>query len=173
MVNLNLIKMKNIKYLILAILAVSIWSCKPEKFEPITTDLDVVKHMQGTWTVTSVIQVDENAKTQGFPYKTLDITNIYPYKEMVISLQGDANGNPGTFTITSGNSPKLSDLSSGTWSVDNMQAPTVITLKNGTAQAQLNLTTYAGLKAGKLNIKKVKRAGGKDILSYQYEFVKK
>lgn len=165
--------MKNIKYLLLAICAVSIWSCKPEKFDPITTDVNVVKQVQGNWTLSSVIQVDEDAKTKGFPYKQLDITNVYPYKDLVLSFQGDAQGNPSTFSITNGNAPKITDVTSGNWSVDNTQAPTTILLKNGAAQSQLIFASYAGLKSGKLNIKKVKMLNGKVILSYQYEFTRK
>lgn len=157
----------------MATCALSIWSCKPEKFEPITTDVNVVKQMQGTWTLSSVIQVDEDAKTKGFPYKQLDVTNVYPYKDLVLSFQGDAQGNPSTFSITSGNAPRITELTSGNWSVDNGQAPTNIILKNGTTQSLLTFSSYTGLKSGKLNIKKVKMSNGKVILSYQYEFTKK
>jgi hypothetical protein len=165
--------MKTIKYLILAICVLSVWSCKPEKFAPINTDINVPRQMQGTWALTSVIQVDEDASTKGFPYKQVNVTNVYPYKDLVLTFLGDAQGNPSTFSITNGNSPKITDLTSGNWTVDNAQAPQVITLKNGTAQSTLTLGSYAGLKSGKLNIKRVKMLNGKVILSYQYEFTKK
>lgn len=165
--------MKNIKYLILAICMLSFWSCKPEKFEPITTDINVVKQMQGTWSLTSVVQVDENALKYSFPYKQLDITNTYPFKDAVLTLVEDAQGNPTTFSIVHGNSPKILDINSGTWSLDDPQTPKTITLKNGTAQSQISITSYAGLKFGKLNIQRVKMLNGKPVLTYQYEFTKK
>lgn len=165
--------MKNLKYIFLFICIAAVWGCKPEKFGPITTSADVVKQMQGSWALTSVVQVDEAALTKGFPYKQLDITNVYAYKDLVISFQGDAQGNPGSFTITPGNSPKISDVTSGTWSVDDPKAPLVVTLKNGTVQSQLLFSSYVGLSGGKLSLKRTKSLNGKPLLSYQYTFTKK
>lgn len=151
----------------------SIFGCKPEEFGPITSDVEVLKQMQGTWNLTKVVQVDQDAKTKGFPYKELDITDVYAYKDLVIALQLDGAGNPSTFTITNGNSPKLADLTAGNWSVDNNMAPTTITLKNGTTTNALTLGSYAGLSGGKFYLNKNKSINGKVILSYQYEFTKK
>lgn len=166
--------MKKIKYIVLALLIASVWGCKPEEFGPIVgSEQNVVKDLQGNWSLTKVTQVDQDAVTKGFPYKELDITSIYPYKELSITLQGDASGSPGAFTITPGNSPKISDFNTGTWSVDNAVAPTVITLKNGATSSNLTLGSYAYLKSGKFYLKKEKKFNGKVIVSYQYEFTRK
>lgn len=165
--------MKNIKYIIMAICFISLWSCKPEEFGPIGSDTNVVKELQGTWGLTKVTQKDEDAATKGFPYKELDITAVYPYKDLTIALQGDASGTPGAFTITPGNSPKIADFNAGTWAVDNAIAPTIITLKNGTITSDLTLGSYAELKSGKFYLKKVKKANGKAIISYTYQFTRK
>lgn len=165
--------MKNIKYITLALCFLSLWGCKPEEFGPIGAPENFVKEMQGNWTLTKVTQKDEDAATKGFPYKELDITNIYAYKELSIAFQGDANGTPTTFTITPGNSPKISDFNTGTWTVDNIALPTTIILKNGTATADLSLGSYAELKFGKFYLKKVKKANGKALISYTYQFTKK
>lgn len=165
--------MKTLKYLSIMICILSIFGCKPETFGPITSDVQVLKQMQGTWNLTKVVQVDQDAKTKGFPYKELDITNIYPYKDLVIALQVDASGNPSAFTITNGNAPKIADLTSGNWTVDNNVAPTVITLKNGAITNNLSLGSYAGLSSGKFYLTKNKSVNGKVIVSYQYEFTKK
>lgn len=165
--------MKQIKYILLAFCFLSLWGCKPEEFGPIGAEENILKELQGTWTLSKVTQKDEDAATKGFPYKELDITNIYPYKELVIALQGDASGTPTTFTITPGNAPKISDFNTGTWSVDNAKAPTVISIKNGTATSDLTLGSYAELKTGKFYLKKVKKANGKAIVSYTYQFTKK
>lgn len=157
----------------MAICFVSLWSCKPEEFGPLTTETNVVKDLQGTWALTKVTQKDEDAATKGFPYKELDITAVYPYKDLTIALQGDASGTPSNFTITPGNSPKIADFNTGTWTVDNATAPTIITLKNGTASSPLTLGSYAELKSGKFYLKKVKSSNGKAIVSYTYQFTKK
>lgn len=165
--------MKRIQYILFAICILLIWSCKPDEFAPIGEAQNVVKSMQGTWGLTKVTQVDQDASTKGFPYKQLDITAVYPYTDLVLAFMGDAQGNPSTFTITSGNSPKIADLTSGNWTVDNAKAPTIITLKNGALENVLTIGSYAGLNAGKLNIKRDKKLNGKVILTYQYEFTKK
>jgi hypothetical protein len=165
--------MKKIKYIILSLCILSVWGCKPEEFGPIGAEENILKELQGTWTLSKVTQKDEDAATKGFPYKELDITNVYPYKELVIALQGDAAGTPTTFTITPGNAPKISDFNTGTWTVDNVKAPTVITIKNGTTTSDLTLGSYAELKTGKFYLKKVRKSNGKAILSYTYQFTKK
>lgn len=164
--------MKNIKYIILALCIISIWGCKPEEFGPIGSESNVLKEMQGTWRLSKVTQIDQDATTKGFPYKQLDITNVYAYKDLVIALLGDAAGSPTTFTITQGNSPKISDFNSGTWTVDNISAPNIITLKSGSATSDLTLGSYAGLKSGKFYLKRIRKSNGKVIVSYQYEFTK-
>ncbi len=151
----------------------AMWGCKPEEFGPITKETNVVAQMQGSWSLTKVVQVDEDAKTKGFPYKELDITEVYAYKDLVIALQLDASGKPASFTITNGNAPRIADLTSGNWTVDNELAPTIITLKNGTTSNELTLGSYAGLSSGKFYLIKKKSFNGKVILSYQYEFTKK
>jgi hypothetical protein len=165
--------MKRIQYILFAICILLVWSCKPEEFAPIGEPQNVVKSMQGTWGLTKVTQIDQDASTKGFPYKQLDITSVYPYTDLNLAFLGDAQGNPSTFTITSGNSPKIADLTSGSWSVDNVKAPTTITLKNGTVTNSLSIGSYVSLKSGKLIIKRDKKLNGKVILSYQYEFTKK
>ncbi len=174
LVHSKLNNMKKIKYILLATIIATIWGCKPEEFGPIVgSEENFLKEMQGTWSLTKVTQVDQNAVSNGWPYKQLDITNIYPYKELVVSFQGDASGKPSTFTITPGNSPKIADLNSGNWSVDNTKAPTVITLTNNGQTSTLTLGSYANLKNGKFYLKREKKVNGKTILVYQYEFTKK
>lgn len=165
--------MKNIKYIMMVVCILSVWGCKPEEFGPIGAEENILKELQGTWGLTKVTQKDEDAVTKGFPYKELDITNLYAYKDLVIAFQGDAAGAPTAFTINPGNSPKISDFNTGTWVVDNAKAPTTITLKNGTATSDLTLGSYAELKSGKFYLKKVKKFNGKAIVSYTYQFTKK
>lgn len=165
--------MKNIKYIILSICIFSIWSCKPEEFAPIGEPQNVVKSIQGTWGLVKVTQVDQDATTKGFPYKQLDITAVYPYTDLVVAFVGDAQGNPTTFTITPGNSPKITELTSGNWTVDDAKAPSTILLKNGAVQNSLSIGSYISLKSNKLVIKRDKKLNGKVIVSYLYEFNKK
>ena len=67
----------------------------------------------------------------------------------------------------------VSDFNTGNWTIDNVKAPTLINLKNGTATSELTLGSYAELKIGKFYLKKVKKANGKAIVSYTYQFTKK
>ena len=159
--------------MILVVCIATVWGCKPEDFGPIVTTGDVSKQLQGTWAVTKVTQIDQDAATKGFPYKELDITNIYAYKDLVLTLQGDGTGTAATFTINPGNAPKLSDINTGTWTLDNAQAPTTMVLKNGATSNTLTFGSYAQLKSGKLYLKRIKKFNGKPVVAYQYEFTKK
>jgi hypothetical protein len=163
--------MKNLKYIFLFFCITVTWSCKPEEFGPIVNSpSNVLQQMQGTWALTKVTQIDEAATKNGFPYKQIDITNIYSYKDLVLTIQGETTG---AFTINPGNSPKISDIISGTWSVDNVQAPTTFILKNGTTTNNLTVGSYADLAKGKMYLIRTKSLNNKPVLSYKYEFTKK
>jgi Domain of unknown function (DUF5004) len=152
-------------------------TCTPDKFEDIGPVRNVLSSFAGTWKLTKVTQKDEESARKGFPYAELDLTTLFPYTDFTLKLDVDSKFIPNTFTATSGNSPKIITLTSGIWSVDNLQQPTVITFKNG---AVTELVTLGGYPiGGNNNLKfKVERrdadpaANNKLLISYTYEFTK-
>jgi Domain of unknown function (DUF5004) len=152
-------------------------ACRPDKLEDIGTPRNNVATFAGTWKLTKVTQKDEEAARKAFPYAELDLTTLFPYTDFTLKLDVDSKLLPNTFTTTPGNSPKIITLTSGQWSVDNAQQPTVITFKNG---AVTELVTLGGYPVGSnKNLKfKVERRDvdtathNKLLISYTYEFTK-
>ncbi|MBC7915086.1 MAG: DUF5004 domain-containing protein [Pyrinomonadaceae bacterium] len=166
--------MKILKNIATGLVLLFIASCKPEEFGPIGEPrAAITSQLTGTWQIDKVIQFDENAVKYDFPNKQMDITSIYPYKEFTITFNLNEAGIPTTFTSVQGNAPKIIGLSDGAWSVDNADAPKVITLTKGTIVSKIEISNYSSLKQGRLNLKLVKYFNNKPVLSYQFELIKK
>ena len=166
--------MKIVRNIAIGLVLLFVASCKPEEFGPIGAPrAAITTQLKGTWQVDKVIQSDENAVKYDFPNKQMDITNIYPYKDFNITFNLDEAGLPSTFTSIQGNSPKIIGISEGSWSVDNADAPKVITLTKGTTVSKIEITNYSSLKLQKLNLKLIKYFNSKPVLSYQFELIKK
>ncbi len=148
--------------------------CKPENYKPLGKSATPINALAGTWKITSVTQKDEDAANKGFPYQTADLTNVFPYTDFTLTLNMNGN-NPTTFTTTPGNSPKIINLASGNWTVDNPVYPQVLTLANATDTAKVTLGGYPlGASASNLKIALAKHdaASGKLLISYSFVFSK-
>ena len=158
---------------LIAMSAILFTACRPEAHKELGPPRDVLSSIQGTWKLTKATQVDEDALRKGFPYKELDITNLFPYTNFVLTLNLN-NGAPGTFATTPGSSPKIIKLTSGNWSVDNAEYPKEITLTSGSVTEKVTLGGYPVGSSNALKLKAERRdAGtGKLLISYSYEFAK-
>lgn len=156
-------------------------ACQPDELKEIGESRNVLSSLQGTWKLIKATQVDEDAATRGFPYKELDITNLFPYTNFQLKLDL-ANGAPSTFSTTPGSSPKIIKLASGNWSVDNANYPKVVTLTSGVITEKV---TLGGYPVGPNNTLKLKVERNqlipatatspeklKLLISYSYEFAK-
>ncbi|TRX59542.1 DUF5004 domain-containing protein [Fulvivirga sp. M361] len=161
-------------YLMLA-LSVLLSGCiddSPEIGEPFNRTSEIA----GTWTLTKVMQNDEDAISKGFPafVQSLEVTQLFPFEELVLSLGFDDQGNPSNFQVNPGDAPNIVDALEGTWTLDDMDAPSELQFENGNT---LNIETYLGLGDGILNLKLTRyQVNSKNekipFLSYQYEFIK-
>jgi Domain of unknown function (DUF5004) len=161
------------KSLLVLTAAVFFAACTPEAHKEIGEQRNVLASLEGTWKLTKATQVDESAKAKGFPFKEIDITNIFPYTDFKLTLNLNA-GAPGTFTTTPGASPKIIKLTSGSWAVDDAQQPKNITLSSGTTTEVTTLGGYpvAASNTLKLKVERKEAATGKVVVSYSYEFAK-
>lgn len=159
--------------LLLLTFAMIFTACSPAERKEIGEQRDIIQSLAGTWKLTKATQVDEDAAKKGFPYKELDITALFPYTNFVLKLDVN-NGTPSTFTTTPGSSPKLIKLSAGSWTVDNVDAPKVITLTSGSATEKVTLGGYptGPYSTLKLKVERKDVATGKLLISYSYEFAK-
>lgn len=159
----------------LLMLSVSILftACQPAEHKELDAPRNILNSLEGTWKLIKATQVDEAAKAKGFPFKEIDLTTLFPYTDFKLTLNLNA-GAPGTFTTVPGASPKLIKLTSGNWSVDNLNNPKNITLTSGAAT---EVTTLGGYPVGasntlKLAVVKKEAATGKVVITYSYEFAK-
>src|SRR5690606_9317852 len=114
-------------------------------------------------------QTDADARQKGFPYQSLDITNFFPFQDFRLSFDVGAK----SFTTTPGNAPQVIELTSGTWSADNEDAPKNLELVNGSDTAIVVLGSYPNAVNPKLKLRvERKNDAGKVLIIYDYEFSK-
>jgi hypothetical protein len=162
--------MKRIHLLTICFVAFAgIFSCKPEAFKNVGTPTGNLDALNGNWRLTKVTQTDVDAQKKGFPFQTMDLTNVFPYTEFKMSFNVEAK----TFTATPGNSPNILRLTSGSWAPDNVNAPQNLTLVNGTDTSRIVLGGYPNSVNPNLRLKVDRKdAAGKVLISYNYEFSK-
>jgi hypothetical protein len=161
--------MKKLLYIFLSVLVVT--SCRPDDFPPIGERNTIVPQLAGTWKLTQVIQIDNDAARKGFPAfaQTQDVTSDFPFSEFSITLNTDAEGNPTTYTITTGNSPNIiGDVTSGAWTTDDVAFPSKIQF----GLVSIELGSFAELANGAMQFKLVRLQDNNVVVTYQYVFTK-
>ena len=166
--------MKTIHILtILLITGILFAGCRPESFEPVGNPNDNVTPLAGTWKLAKVTQTDFESQRKGFPYGVEDITTLFDYSTLQLTLNLN-NGTPSSFTINNGSAPPITTITSGTWTVDNVKTPQVITLKNGAVTENMTLGSYVNATNSKLKVKvtRTDAATNKLLIVYDYEFTR-
>lgn len=159
------------------LVAILFSGCRPDEFKEIGEPREIAASFGGVWKLTKVTQKDEESARKGFPYSELDLTTIFPYTQFTLNLNVDNNLSPSGFTSTPGSSPDIIGLASGTWSLDNGDAPTKIIFSQGATTKSVTLGAYPVGGNTKLKFKIDKRdadpaANNKLLISYTYEFTK-
>ncbi|MBT1696880.1 DUF5004 domain-containing protein [Fulvivirgaceae bacterium PWU4] len=160
------------------LIALVLLCCQPDEFPALGAREPIVPKLAGTWTLSKVVQRDNDAERKGFPSfaQLQDITNDFAFKDfkLVLSVSGNA---PATFTVQAGNSPNIigSGISSGNWSVDDVNYPSKITF-SGSSGTSIELGSFAGLNNGEMIFKLIRtqpKAGVPEaVVTYQYSFTK-
>jgi len=164
--------MKNYNFPILLMLSMLVFSCRPEAFKEIGTANNNLSALTGTWQIVKVLQTDADAQKKGFPYQTMDLTNVFPYTEFKMTFNTSANA-PTTFTVTPGNAPRIIPMTSGNWKADNVEAPKVLTLTSGTESSIVTLGSYPTGANPNLKLRQERKdPSGKVLIIYDYEFKK-
>lgn len=145
--------------------------CKPDGYDPIGTANDNITAISGAWKLTKVTQTDAESQRKGFPYAVEDITTLFNYASLQLTFNL-ASGAPSTFTINNGSAPPITGITSGTWSVDDIKAPKIISLKSGAVTETMTLGGYPNSVNGKLKVKvtRTDAATNKLLIVYDYEF---
>ena len=162
--------MKNI--LIILSMFLFITGCQPDDIPGVGEPFNRKDQLVGTWKLKTLIQVEEDAKSKGFPEfaTSLDITNIFaanPYTDFSLTLNADE-----TFSTELGES-YVQMLSSGTWNFDNDKFPTAIILTSGEQTQTVLLGSLAELVYNKVQLKiEHKNESGKAVITYEYNLSK-
>jgi hypothetical protein len=146
-------------------------ACRPDDFAPVGTPNDNLAAISGAWKLVRVTQTDAEAQRKGFPYKVLDVTDLFPYTTLQMTFNL-TNGAPGTFTINKGTAPAITSLSSGNWTVDDVKAPGVITLTSGATSEKMTLGSYPNAVNGNLKVRvnRNDQESNRLLIVYDYEF---
>ncbi|UAY51607.1 DUF5004 domain-containing protein [Ferruginibacter albus] len=167
--------MKKILKYSLLLLAITIveQSCTPDAVPALKAPVAVTSAFAGTWKLSSVTQTDEVASSKGFPFKTMDITNLFPYSDFSLTLNMNG-GNPTTFSTTQGSAPIVIPISSGNWYFNDAQYPDSLVLAGATDTIRIKLGSYPTETSAQLPVvvNKYDASSGTKLLSYSYLFTK-
>jgi hypothetical protein len=162
-----------------ALLFVSIAACQPDEFPEIGEPVDRIAQMEGTWVITAVNQIDDDATRKGFPaFATQqDITQSFPFTQFRVRLELNGSGNPAGFAVLPGDSPNLlGNITSGTWSVDNPDFPSRIIFRGGGTTATLDLASLRDLDNNGLTLRtrrfELRQGVLQPFVTYNYTFTK-
>lgn len=168
--------MKNLFYLNIVLAALlMVVSCTPPEFPEAVSEFNPKAQILGTWGITQVIQVDENARFRGFPERvtTKDITHAlpeHPYTDFSITFNADE-----TYSLSKGRSLITVPDNTGTWSFNSADAPSSIILEGANGKIQeMDITQISGLRFEEstnrtLGLGLVRYAGNRPFLSYRYQ----
>jgi hypothetical protein len=147
--------------------------CRPESFDPVGDANDNLTAISGAWKLSKVTQTDAEAQRKGFPYAVEDITSLFSYSTLQLTLNV-ASGAPGSFTINNGSAPPITSITSGTWKVDDAKAPKVITLVNGAVTETMTLGAYPNSVSNVLKVRVTRTdvATNKLLIVYDYQFTR-
>lgn len=166
--------MKAIHFLTILLAAGILFTgCRPESYDPVGNANDNLIAISGVWKLTKVTQTDAESQRKGFPYAVEDITSLFSYSTLQLTFNV-TSGAPGTFAINNGSAPPITAITSGTWKVDDIKAPKVITLVNGAVTETMTLGAYPNSVSSKLKVKVTRTdvATNKLLIVYDYEFTR-
>jgi hypothetical protein len=154
-----------------------IYSCEPETYKPIGEPFNKIEGIQGSWKITSVVQVDEVAISKDLSFTQIDITGFYDFSNYRITFNTNEEDNPSTFLVENpDNIPNFLNLT-GKWAFDNSDYPSMVYLIKldalevpiDTTRLPLNSTPRKG---NPLKFSFTRFSGGEKIISYKYTFEK-
>lgn len=156
---------------IITLAVIAFTGCRPESYAPLGNANDNLTAISGAWKLTKVTQTDYESQRKGFPYAVEDITTLFNYSSLQMTLSLNA-GAPGNFTINNGTAPPITSITSGTWSIDDPKTPRTITLKSGAVTEVMTLGAYPNSVNSTLKVRLTRSdaATSKLLIVYDYEF---
>lgn len=164
-------KSKNIyKAAIALTLVVVVMGCRPDEFAPIGEAPDRLSQLNGVWNLTTVIQIDLDAQSKGFPdfAQRQDVTGSFDFSDFSLTLDAD-----GSFTVVEGNSPNIvGGLTNGTWVADNDEFPSTVIFTEGQTSNSLAIGSFADVSNNRISFTLVRLQSEVPVVRYEYFFTK-
>lgn len=164
--------MKKILIPVLGLLLIT--GCRPDEFGDLQPAQNNIDAISGTWKLISVVQKDEGAEIKNSPFVTIDLTSIFPYNSSSLVLN-TSGGQPSTYTYNRGTAPAIITSASGSWKVDDITNPKVISFINGSDTTKMSVGSYPRSFDNTFSLKNTKVDLGnsnKLAISYTYRFSK-
>lgn len=148
-----------------------------EEFGGVGEPFNRTEQVSGTWKLNVVQQVDELAVERNWPYQRLNLTNLFPYQDLTMTLNLDDSGNPSGFSVNQGNAPAIIPFEAGQWAFDDQEFPGAIIFSSGDQSTTLEFESLNELNVNRLVLKLARyqtdaQGKKKAFVSYNYEFVK-
>lgn len=140
----------------LGLMIIAMVACQPDEFPEIGEPIDRIAQMEGTWVISAVNQIDDDAMRKGFPsFATQqDITQSFPFTQFRVTLSLNSSGNPAGFTVQAGNAPNLlGNMVNGTWDVDDKRFPSRIIFRGSGGVVTLDLASLRDLDNASLTLR--------------------
>lgn len=162
--------------LMLALAMYCLSACQPESDFPEIEEPTSLKPeiLQGTWTLNSVVQIDQDAVDNNFPIEvqSTDITSLFPFTNVTLTFNLDGEGRPSDFTVNRPDDVPAFFIDSGTWDLDNPIFATQVQLSNGTIEEN-TLLTVSKITSNEFTFRvNRKDEDGTIFLRYDYTFTK-
>jgi hypothetical protein len=160
---------------VIGLVGFSLTSCEPEDYKPIGEPFDKIEGMVGTWKITSVVQVDEEAIAKDLSFTELNITNFFDFSNYRITFNVDEENKPSTFEVVNPDKAPNFITVTGRWAFDNENFPSYLYLIRLNALQEPLDTNKLFLNApprlhNPLKFKFTRYSGEEKILSYKYSF---
>lgn len=168
--------MKYFKLLsLITFLGLFIFSCEPEKYEPVGEPFNKVDGVKGTWKLTTIVQLDEVAIAKELALTQIDITSFFNFENYRITFNVDETNLPSTFEILNPDNAPNFFITSGKWTFDNIDFPSQLYLiKLNTEMLPVDTMRINLVAAPRdylpLKYKFTRSSGGEKIVSYSYLF---
>jgi len=162
--------------LVCMLFAVVVSACKKDDFPSGTTgDYYDPASIEGTWSLLSVTQIDEIAKSAGFPAEaqSLDLKTAYNFDGLKAEFKALGSDSTADFTITNPSNAPIFMPAAGKWGLKTYSGPVQLKL------AGTDTTYYADIKpAYRASDNKLtlyisrKDVTGTPLVSYIYTFTR-
>jgi Domain of unknown function (DUF5004) len=168
-------KISKLPFLAVILIITAITSCRKDDFPEGTTGAySAPESVQGIWTLQSVTQVDESAKSSNFPLEvqSLDLKTVYNFEGFKAEFKNLDSEGKADFTITNPGNAPIFMPASGKWSFKTDEGPIQLQLAGADSTYYGEIKPAYRASENKLAITMSRKVNGAAQVSYVYYFTR-